>query len=293
MTPPTQTEVRIIYSASPADRSRVRRAGSTPRSAHARLAVATCLMNLLVGCGLCYAVWWPIKANVWAAAVMKTPVEMTRDQMDALGAAFGIPPSRHRRVRDPQPPPETAGPSVTGKSAQTLIWATAGGWISLMSLACVTLAASAGSIVGGTGNRGIRGGSAAIAILLMLGLAGGSAYVLWNYGMGFPSSSLRWGVSGMMAAGFFTAAWRAKSARRWTRMASASLLLASLGTAAALYLGHLCGIAPDTLFPEATLTALSTITGGPGPTAAIITLTATLIALLIYAATLWAFSKRL
>ncbi len=293
MTPPTQTEVRIIYSASPADRSRVRRAGPAPRSTHARLTVATCLMNLLLGGSLCYAVWWPIKANVWAAAVIATPVEMTRAQMDAMGAMFGIRPSRDERIREPQPPTDTAGPSVTGKSAQKLIWATAAGWISLMSLACVTLSASAGSILGRTSNRGIKGGAAAIAILSILGLAGGLAYVLWHYGMGFPSSSLRWGVAGLMAVGFLTTVWRAKSGRRWTRIASASLLLASVGTAAALYLGHLCGIAPDAFFPEATLTSLSTITGSMGPNPAIITLGAALIALLVYAATLWVSAKRL
>jgi hypothetical protein len=293
MTPSSQTEVRIIYSASPADRSRVRRTGGRRRSAHAGLAVATCLMNLLIGCALCYAVWWPIKANVWAVAAMKTPVEMSRRQMDAMGAVFGIRPSRRERVRDPEPPVETAAPSITGKSAQTLIWATAGGWISLMSLACVTLAASAGSIIGGSGNRAIKGGSAAIAIPLMLGLAGGSAYVVSQYGMGFPSSSLRWGVVALVALGFFIAAWRARSGRRLTRVASATVLIASAGSAAALYLGHLSGIEPAMLITDTSREWLTSITGGFTATTAIITLGAALAFLLLHAAILWIAAKRL
>lgn len=289
----SQPEVRIIYSASPADRKRVRRAGGRSRTGVSAIGVMICLLNLAVGAGLYYAVWWPIKANVWAVAMLKTPVPMTQDQMDAISAAFGVRPSRRERISEPEPVAPPPSPAITGRAAQSVIWGVVGGWIALMTLACVTLAASAGSIVGGWSGPAAKSFFARLAFLALLALAGGVGYVVWQYGFGFPAWSLRWGGASVMASALLLLAWRAKSGRRATRVCAVLLVLAAVGTAAALYLGHLSGIRPEAIFPESAQATIASLTGTFTQTTALLTITAAAILQLLYAAFLFKTAKRL
>lgn len=255
-------DIKVIYSASGARAKPARRAapkaergesvtarrktaslGGAARAARPfREVLVLAGLNLTVGMTMLAVTWWPVDRFIYQKFVYKTPLDLAQ-----LGPMLGLSPQQiaEHAAGDPsQPAP--AEPRITGTAAQAVIGASGYGWLTLSTAAGYALALAAGAALGGLGSPALR----RVAWILFLGALSGlivtGVMALRKYGLGFPPSTLRWGMVLAGVAAALLGMGLARGARRWSQAAAALVVVAALGSVAGLYLGGLCGaIAPE------------------------------------------------
>ncbi|MBI4716409.1 MAG: hypothetical protein HY763_01265 [Planctomycetes bacterium] len=261
MTSAPPLNVKVIYSAATARRRSPRTVMPSPRRGRrsTRLPLLG-LLNLLAAGAFCYATWWPADRYLYLKLTFKTPAidvnavaQMFNIPMDANGGGGG----ENRLDADPFALDEFGGseshgaaaatgsaagtvPRFTGKTAATLIGASAYGWLTLSSISVCALALAAGAAWGRSGWVPRR-----IAVVLAAGgalaLAWGVYDVLSRYGHRFPTNYARFGTAGLGVWFVLLGLAIARAPRGLSRAAGVLLIAAAAGSATGLYLGAQCG----------------------------------------------------
>ena len=235
-------EIKVVYDSR--DRGRL-----SPRTSTAvlRAAVPSRLLlgfvaigSLLYACGAYYITWWKIDQFLYTQLIMKTPVVPV--DAEKAAALFGL--DAPDAAIEPAESTATAAPPGSRydmKTTQVIIAAAAYGWLTLATVAACGLAISSGSAWARLGGAAMSRAAvmALVFTVLILALA---AWSEWRrYGATYPPDHLRLGMGGLVFAFLALGAtlrFRIRGAAKWAAFA---VILAALGTIAALYLGGQAG----------------------------------------------------
>lgn len=111
------------------------------------------------------------------------------------------------------------------------------GWQLLATVSICTLALSGGAMLGSAGSPRLRAVGALLSLVTAIALAGGIFYVWREYDVAFKVSHLRKAIGGVVllsaGAGVALARWP----RGLSRLAAGMLIVSSVATVVALYIG--------------------------------------------------------
>ncbi len=246
----SQVDVTVVYS-DKGSRPIRRVAGGAARVGSRRGLALVGLLSLLLASGMIYVTWWPANHFIYMTFTTKTPVPGI--DTDQLAMLFGIRPSMAKsndlqtKVDDAKP---SDSPRFVGVTATKVIGISAYGWLTLSTLAACLLAMSAGVAWSCSLGRFLRKVG---LVLFVLGLAGlvVAAYLDWKeYGRLFPTAHVRFAMASLMVLAMMLGLAIGRGVKGFFRVGSIAVILAGVGTAAALYLGGECAaISPELSAP--------------------------------------------
>ena len=257
MSPANAVEVKVVYCAS----GRHRRSARSVAVGRWLPGFVLGLLSLGVASGMFYAAWWPINTFIGTRILMRTPIPLTAEQSAALNEAF-TPRNRARspgapHLIQPEPAPKpvagSTAPVYQGVAAQKIVFGAGYGWLWLASGAVCLLAMGAGGMWGGAAPRSLQRAALLLFVLALLGLGGQLIHIWQTYGGlesrwagggllgGVPMPLYRWlGASAALCA-LLWGLGTARTGRGLSRLAAFSLIVAAIGSVAALYYGHAAG----------------------------------------------------
>jgi len=228
MTSPSVVEVKVVFDAASRGRRGAVRVAPHTRAEGARAWHALGVVHLLVAAALYYGIWWRVDPFLYMTLMMKTPVDM---DLGAAAGMFGVPGAADEARA------EKARVSASTRMTQTVLGSTVGGWLALSTASACALALAAGAGWARFRGSGLRRAAWFIAVLAALVVVV-SAYVEWQkYERAYPPNHLRCWMGGVVLLFGAIGLLLGRLARGLSTLAGITLIIAGVGTVAAMLLG--------------------------------------------------------
>ncbi|MBI1827106.1 MAG: hypothetical protein HY287_04125 [Planctomycetes bacterium] len=237
MADPAQLQIRVIYDSRNRGRATVVTTKIIPVAGASRLAFLA-FGSLIIASALYFGTWWRVDPFLSRVVILKTPMDLEPQQVAAL---FGVGPvdSQNATPDANKAPQEAPHPRWTGHAARNIIVGGALTWLTLTTIAIWLMALASGAAFGRL-RPAVRSVAPMLFLLILIPLGVATWYVWKNYGMKYLPEHLRIGMGGLVVL-----AWALglmiRRLRGATRFAAYMLIVASIGTAAAIYLGTQTG----------------------------------------------------
>jgi hypothetical protein len=258
MTGKSDPEVKVIYSAS----------GGSPRVAVAPAASAEsplrragggvlllALLQFAFAGASAYLAWNQINRQLFVAAIMKTPVSIDQNHIEALSAYFN---RAQAAAGEPAPtaapttaPAEAPPKQLPGEVRQALIWGSLHVWLAVLSASSCFLMLSGGASFSAALAGRTRATGMLLVMLGLLGLVGGAAAIWLVYKTGFPTWAAQAAVGILMVEALGIGMLAGRRYIGLLRLAGLSVIAAAAITTAGIYAWDRSGIDPAEYLPEA------------------------------------------
>jgi len=239
MAEPAELQIRVIYDSRNRGRAVVVATKIVPVAGAKRLAFLA-FGSLIVASAMYFGTWWRVDPFLSRILLLKTPVDMDPQQMAML---FGVGPVEVKAPNTTASRVDTDSTPVrwTGHAARNIIVGGAYGWLTLTTLAVCLLALASGAAFGRL-RPAVRAVSPLLFLLILIPLGVAAWYVWKNYGMKYLPEHLRIGMGGLAVLAWVLGLMLIRRRIRGsTRFAAIFFIIASCGTAAAIYLGTQTG----------------------------------------------------
>lgn len=235
-------EIKVVYDASRRRRGTTVRTTSVHKSGSANAGLLLgALLNLLVAGVMYYAVWWMADPFLYFTMMTKTPVDLPSSVVaDPLGIGGPTDSATAEPESVPADTPESASTWST-KTAQSVIGATAYGWLVLATASACAVALAGGAWLGAVGGHWVRV-AGFMGLLVVIGGVGFFAYRIWaEHEMMFKPRQLRIGMGWLTLLVALLGLAVAARARGVTKLAAIVVLIASVSTPLGLWLWNMFG----------------------------------------------------
>jgi len=242
MSTDTSLDIRVVF-----DATGRRRPGKTASPARRRsravVWVTLGVLNCVAAGSAYYVTWWQVDPFLYMTFIMHSPLPGVQlsDVDTAFAQAPGAPLGGPVSSGDKAEADASSHQRFVGQQAAELIGAAAYSWLAIATAGAIALALAGGSLLGSAGGKRLR----RVGLILLLGCAAllgfGVFRTLSAFGGEYPPRHLRIGMGAVTALALLLGLTIGRRTESLTRLAGVITILGGAVTAAALYVGHLCG----------------------------------------------------